>query len=164
MLKTGEVETITKRYISQEGLSRLLQRSLERNLAGLALVHPVEVLAIYDQLRPIMLDDIAPGFLQLLDDHKDQLQELDNDARLELCDQLATDFEGGKHKTELLGWMNDTSTHFDPAFINTDGSIAWIGYSVTGIINQLLGRIKDQAFCRAGLPDICQFALEVLSG
>ena len=162
MLKTSSIETITKRYIDQGSLSCLLQRTFERKLAGWSLLHPLEVLRVLPELQSIWIDDITPGFLNLLDEHKAEISRLDNDARLELCNQIALDFEGGEHYIELIDCMNSTFVDHNPATIGEDGKISWSGYSIYTIVNQLLQRIKDQVHLRDGLPDLCQFSLEVL--
>ena len=162
-LATSEIETITKRYIDQSSLSCLLQRTFERKLAGLALLHPLEVLAVIEELKSIWIDQVAADFLQLLDEHKDQLLDIDNDARLELCNQLALDFEDGEHYLELIDRMNSTWDDHEPVLVNEDGTITFRDYSIPSIVEGLLKRIRDQEGLRAGLPDLCQFSLEALS-
>ena len=163
MLKTTDIETITKRYIDQASLSCLLQRTFERKLAGWALLHPLEVLRVLPELQSIWIDDITPGFLQLLDDRKGDLGLLDNDARLELCNQLALDYEGGEHYLELIDRMNSTWDDHESVIVNEDGTITFRDYSIPSIVDGLLKRIKDQVHLRDGLPDLCQFSLEALS-
>ena len=162
MTNTRRTQDIHSNYCDQDTISRGLQRKLEGLLAGFSIIHPLEVLEVFPQVEPIMLDrEIAVPWLRLLQQKQRDLIDLNEDARHKFISNLVIGFQGGMHKSSLLRFMNSTYCAYEPVYIEVE-HITWRGYDARTITADLVKRIYYQHNLRAGLPDLAEYLLEVL--
>lgn len=148
---------------TQWDLSRIYQRKVERMLAGFALIHPLQALTAYQKVEGIMLDAIAFGWLSHLTTKEQILLTMDIEKKVQLCSQIAMDWEEGKYITKLTDGMNRVYLEYEPVSIG-QGELVWSHYSAEYIGEDLENRIEEQRTFRSGLQDLTWFASSYLEG
>lgn len=136
---------------TQWDLSRVYQRKIERMLAGLAIIHPLQALRAFRKVDEIMLDKVSIGWLRYLIRKERDLIALDNERKVQLCYQFALGWESGEHLTTLIDGMNKTYLDFEPVSIGR-GELIWSHYSIEYIGENLANRIEEQHIFRVNFP------------
>lgn len=147
---------------AQWDLSRILQKKLERYLAGLAITYPLDALQAFQELEEVMIDPVAIGWLKYLNLRKRDFLALDNERKIALTFALLYGFEDGKHLNDLISWLNETSLEYEPVSLE-NSSLVFSTYSPLFLISETERRIWDQHNFRAGLKDLTNFTVGYLT-
>ncbi len=161
-LENQQNSELPKSVLNQIDLSRILQRRLERSLAGFAILYPLAGLKKYHELRDIFLDDMSTRWFEILNKHQAEISLLSATAAIEITTRLAAAFDNGRHFSELTYWMNRLFEDYSPVSVGR-GELIWSGYSTQYICDDICNQIQEQDEMRPGLQELAVFANRYLA-
>jgi hypothetical protein len=140
--------------ISAESVSIILQKRLEKQLAGFGLCHPCLALEMFKRVESIMVDDWAIYYLRNLSNYEHELQRLNDYGRIVRAVSVA--FSNSASTAWLLEGLAGTA----PGVYNDHSTVEEIisdHSTIVDIADDLVRRIKLQKILRQALGEIQNF-------